>query len=472
MPEHQEIAPAAMALDLGSTRLKLGYADASGHLTRVDAVDAPAAVGNDLIREFEPRALWTQVERLLHERSARVDNPAGAQCFGLVSQRSTFVVWERETGRELTPLVSWQDRRAADWCEQHHAAGDALLRERAGLLLSPHYAGPKLAAMQAQDQVLAAALASGDALFGTLDAWLTWRWTGGRVHRTDLTMAARTGMVDITTGRWSAELLELFGVPRSALPDIVMSDAAPVELNNGLRLCAVLADQASGALAVLGAATDAALVNLGTGGFVLRAVGGPDRRVPGYLTAPILSSTAYGDRYVLEGTINGAGPAVDGFGAGPTTLATGDAAPDGFALPDMHGIGAPHWRPEFEQVLSSSTQQLDVAEQRRIVSEGLLFRVYEILEETGEGQLPTHVYLSGGLAREPAIAQGLASLLGQPIQVLEESETTLAGVARLALDLEPHGAFAVTTVEPSAAGAYLRQKFPRWKEWLKALLRQ
>jgi len=472
MPQSHDKACSAIALDLGSTRIKLGYADAAGRLVRVDALDAPQAIGDGLIREIEPRALRDPVERLLDECADGRDDRVGGQRFGLVCQRSTFVVWDRDSGHELTPLISWQDRRAADWCERHHVPGDTLLRERAGLLLSPHYAGPKLAAMQAQDQTLAAALASGDALFGTLDAWLTWRWTGGRIHRTDLTMAARTGMVDIVTGEWSDELLELFGVPRTALPEIVASDAAPVALNNGLRLCAGLADQASGALAVLGAAPDAALVNLGTGGFVLRVIDGPNRRVPGYLTAPVLASGSHGQRYVLEGTINGAGPAVDQFGAGPTTLVFNDATPDGFALPDMYGIGAPHWRPEFGQVLSAGAQRLDTAGQRRIVIEGLLFRVYEILCATGAGQLPAQVYLSGGLTREPAIAHGLASLLGQPVQVLGESETTLVGAARLALGLEPRGEFAVTTVEPSAAGSYLRDKFPRWKAWVGELLNQ
>lgn len=461
----REKTNAALAIDLGSTRFKLGCADAAGNLIRVDAVAAPPMSGAGLVREIDASEFLGRVDRLLDTYPGDVtDLP-----LGLVCQRSTFLVWDRDSGRALTPVISWQDRRAANWCELHLDA-DELLRRRAGLLMSPHYAGPKLAAMLDDDPNLAAALKHGDALFGNLDAWLVWTWTNGASHRTDLTMAARTAMVDISAADWSDELLDLYRVPRGALPDIVTSDEAAVDLINGLRLTASIADQGSGALAVLDPREDAALVNLGTGGFVLRPVGDANTRIRGYLTAPILSSRQRGDRHVLEGTINGAGPAVDRFGAGPSPLPARDPCPDGFAIPDLAGIGAPHWRPELGLTLSSAARLAKPADQRRVVIEGLLFRIFEILCDVGDGRLPEAVYLSGGLAREPGVASGLASLLGQPVHVFDEPEATLLGAVRLALDIDPFAAVDAERIEPSDAGAYLRAKFPRWSEWLRGVL--
>ncbi|MFW2405684.1 MAG: FGGY family carbohydrate kinase [Gammaproteobacteria bacterium] len=456
----------AVAIDLGSTRFKLGCVDGSGRLSRVAAIPAPRLSGDGLVRQVDAAIFLRRVERLWDE----FEGEWAGMPFGLVCQRSTFVVWDRRSGRPLTPVVSWQDRRAADWCEEH-AFADNLLRRRTGLLLSPHYAGPKLAAMMQADPELAARLKSGDALFGTLDTWLTWVWTDGAIHRSDLTMAARTAMVDIVAGDWCKELLDLYGVPRSALPDIVATDATPVELRNGARLTASIADQASGALAVLDPHLDAALVNLGTGAFVLRPIGDASVRRDGYLTGPILSSAALGERSVLEGTINGAGPAVDRFGRESAALPTDDPAPEAFAIPDLAGLGAPHWRPEFELTLSRAARQLEAPiAQRRVVIEGLLFRVYEILRDVSDDRLPADVFVSGGLVRDPAVAQGLATLLDAPVHVFDEAESTLLGVARLAMGVDPFAAADAERVMPSAAGAYLRDKFNRWETWMRGIL--
>ena len=180
---------AAVAIDLGSTRFKFGCIDDTGRLSRVSAVPAPRLGGSDLIREVDAATFLHRVESLWNH----FDGDLFGLPFGLVCQRSTFLVWDRRSGQSLTPVISWQDRRAADWCERH-ADADELVRRRTGLLLSPHYAGPKLAVLMRDDPELAARLGAGEALFGTLDAWLTWVWTDGAVHRTDLTLAARTAI--------------------------------------------------------------------------------------------------------------------------------------------------------------------------------------------------------------------------------------------------------------------------------------
>jgi glycerol kinase len=454
-----------MSLDLGSTRFKLGLLDGNGRLSEIFTVAAPALRGDGLIREGEPDDFSSAISDLL----ARPEIDLTDVPLGLVCQRSTFTVWDQSSGRTLVPMVSWQDRRAANWCDAHPELDEVIVTQT-GLLLSPHYVGPKLASMQEQDSNLRAALADGSALFGNLDSWLIWNQTDGEHHVTDVTMASRTALFDIGASMWSPFLLESFNVAWQALPDIMPTSTQAIQLRAGGYLNASISDQAAGVLAVIEPDDDVALVNFGTGAFVLRPVDSPDHRRDGYLIAPVYAANHSPPRFAVEGTINGAGAAIDQFGAGPTALPTIDPCPDGFAIPDQAGVGAPHWRPEIGLTLSMAAQTLSELDQRRVVLEGLLFRVFEILTDLGDGELPQRVLISGGLANDPSIAAGLAALTGVPIAKLEEPEVTLLGAARLAAGLAPYSEPAVRVVHPTDAGAYLRDKYSRWRDWMGAVL--
>lgn len=458
-------SPTAIALDLGSTRFKLGALWPGGRLELVHSVPAPQLTGTGLVRHGVPEDFLAAASQLLDSAADRWPDRSPGLPLGLVCQRSTFTIWDKTTGKPLVPMISWQDRAAADWCAEH-SADEGLVVSRTGLPLSPHYVGPKIAALQAGNPVLSEALLKGSAMIGTLDTWLTWLWSGGAICQTDLTMAARTAMVDIAEGDWSAELLELFQVPRSALPDLTSTSGRDVAVANNLRLTAGIADQASGALSVLDPKDNVALVNFGTGAFVLYPAAGPRVRLPGYLTAPIFSGVAGDTRFVIEGTINGAGPALDQFASGPTELPQADTCTDGFAIPDQTGLGSPHWRPDLGLTLSAAAWRRSPSEQRRIVLEGLLFRVFEVLLDLGAGSLPDRVLISGGLVRDPVVGLGLAQLLQRPVERLDMSETTLLGAARLAAGLNPLSDPATHRIEATGAGAYLVEKYPRWQRWL------
>jgi glycerol kinase len=451
----------AAALDLGSTNIKGALLDASGRLIRLRSLPSPALRGAGTIREADAGAYFEAADELAQELTASAPRNLP---LGLTTQRSSFVLWDRRTGTLRTPLISWQDRRAASWCERNADATEEVSRI-SGLVLTAHYAGPKLAALREQDPRLAAEMDDGALLFGTLDTYLIWRWTGGELHQAEPTMAARTAAAGLATLDWSDDLLRLYGVPRDALPVISSGSRRRVELGRGAVLGASLADQASSALTALDPAEDAALVNLGTGGFVLLPARDPGQRRAGYLTAPILCDSGFGNRFVLEGSINGAGMALDRFGLGPTWLPETDDAPDAFALPDCAGLGSPHWLPGIAQTLSPAAQRLNVRDRRRVVLEGLLFRVREILEGLAPLDLPRRILLSGGLAAEPALGPGLATLLDRPVERLEQRESTLLGVARLAAGLEPLAPAQSQTVEPGGTGAYLRDKFEHWRGW-------
>ena len=229
----------AVGLDLGSTRVKAATLDAEGVLGEVEAADAPALRGSDGVREGDADAYAAVAGRVLRAVSHDVKEDIP---LGIATQRSTLVIWDRDSGTPRTPMVSWQDRRAADWCSRHRAIADEVV-QRSGLPLSAHYAGPKLAAMQEADPSLRDALRSGSCLFGTLESYLTWSWSGRRAHETDLGVAARTQMVDLSTGEWSPDLLRHFDVPLSVLPAIRPTAGRSVSLDNGLSLAATVADQ-------------------------------------------------------------------------------------------------------------------------------------------------------------------------------------------------------------------------------------
>jgi glycerol kinase len=455
------------AIDLGSTRIKAGLLDSNGVLVESFGVDAPALSGSGLIREGNPEDYLAAVSAVL-ERLASLA-PTGTP-LGLTSQRSTFLLWDTASGRPRTPMISWQDRRAADWCRRHAMLRDDV-RSRTGLLLSPHYVGPKLASLRESSEALRAAMDAGDLRFGTLDAYLVRERTGGAVHTIDGTMAARTLMFDIRRGVWSAHLLRAYDVPEPMLPRVVPTSGRQIDLGAGWALTASIADQAAGALAVLDADADTALVTLGTGGFVLLPERSTRRHKPGYLVAPILTGDRGVERSVLEGTINGAGAALDRFPGPEVTFAEGpDPAPDAFCLPDVSGLGSPHWRPEIGLVLNDVAERLDPAGRRRVVLEGLLFRVRELLDDLCSPRLPERILLSGGVTREPALAPALASLLDHPVEQLDDFEAGLIGTARLAANLAPFADPPTTRVDPTPHAAYLRTKYSGWRTWLRSVL--
>ena len=457
--------PIAAAVDLGSSVLKGALLDEHGSLFAVRSAASPPLCGEGGRREGDAAAYLAAARTLIEELAALV--PRGTP-LGLATQRSSFTLFERCTGRARAPLVSWQDRRAAAWCERHRALEHQVAR-RTGLLLSAHYVGPKLAAMQEESQALAAELRSGELLLGTLESFVLWHASAGGVHESDLTVAARTALVDLESGSWSPELLELFGVPREVLPHVVATAGREVPLDCGLTLAVSVSDQAAAALPVLDPASRAALVNLGTGAFVLVPVEGPGKRKAGYLTAPILAHASE-CRYVLEGSVNGAGAAVDRFGPGPTAIPERDPAPGAFAVPDLAGLGAPWWRPEIGLTLSPAAERQDTAGRRRVVLEGLLFRLAFVLDDLAGEHPPERVLVAGGLARDPGVAPALAALLGRPVERVEVVEAGLVGAARLAAGLEPWAELQTTTIEPGASGAYLKGKRAAWRAWLEALL--
>jgi len=445
----------ALGLDLGSTRFKAGLLDEHGALHDLVSCPAPLLRRDGASCVGDPRAYVAAAAGLLDGFGHL---PAGLPA-GLSCQRSSFVL-ETTDGDPLTPLISWQDTRAAGWCRANREF-EPEFHQLSGLMLSAHYVGPKLAALAAGDPTLARVLRSGEARLRLLDGLLI-EHLGGEPS-TDPSMAARTGLLDIETLEWSDRLCERFGVHRDCLPALRATDGLHCETTHGILFRSSLADQSAGLVALTDADERTVLINLGTGAFVLRAIGETPSRVPGYLTGIIRADRGRPTLYALEGAISGSGPAIDRFRVEGTGLEEIDREPDLFAIPDGAGLGAPHWRPEIGVTFSRPESSLSGNTPHRALLEGLLFRVKQIYDDLGHDEC---VVLAGGLSRDPFVAQGLATLLDRKIERIDDAEATLCGAAIAAGGTFGGTSRRTTRFEPGPEGAYLSGKYRRWRDWL------
>jgi glycerol kinase len=456
----------AVAVDLGSSRIKAARLQADGRLTSPVAAEAPPLSGRGDIRQGNAMDYLAAAEDVLREAlgPCRSDVPVA-----IASQRSSFLLWESATGRPATPLISWQDRRARAWCQAHAARYDPLAAVT-GLPLSPHYAGAKLAHLFSRDIRLKAAAADGRILFGTLESCLIWRLTNRHRHQTDLSMAGRTLLADIRRGEWATRMLDFFDLPDCFLPQIVPTAGHCIPLSCGGRLAASLADQAAGLMAADPDAGRTIAVNLGTGGFVMAATGRRIARLPGYLTAPVRQGADSAVDYALEGTINAIGPALAGHPGPVPALGEEDPAPGCYCLPDSTGIGAPYWRADINLPFSQAARDCPPALRRRIIMEGIIFRICRMAEDFQKIRPFTRLLISGGLSAQAFISQGLAACSCLEVAVSLEPEATLRAAAALAADRPTASPAAEAVACPTGRGRYLKAKFEQWKTWADGIL--
>lgn len=441
----------SIGLDIGSTSIKAAALLEDGSLDGMQTTPAPPLRREGLTVEFEPDALFDAVDNVLDPFSMMF------RPFGMACQRSSFLVWEKETGRPVTPVISWQDRRALDWCEAHLDHVDKIV-ERTGLPLSPHYFGPKLASLLLENPFWREEMKAGKLLAGTIDAWLIWKWTEGNTFVTDASMAGRTLLADLETGGWSKAQLELFGIPREALPDVVDSVRSPVVVKNGLFLSATVGDQGACLLGG-GIRPGEFLVNMGTGVFVSRLVEGLERR-KGFLTGPVYVTTEQ-KLYALEGTINGGARTLAGLSDGGGRLDPAKLTSD-FCLPDESGVGAPHW--VADKGLTFSRENLKPQEKQYLFREGLVYRIRENLEALGWEKGKQKIFLSGGLSSDPVLRQLTPLILEQPVILLQERETALLGAAG---SIRPVRSLELPVPGPVPS---LVEKYDAWKTWVQKTL--
>jgi glycerol kinase len=445
--------------------IKAGLLSADGELHGIVARSAPAVNADDGRYDSDALAYARAAEAVLAECMAQTDTPPP---LGLCCQRSSFLIWERATGRPVTPLISWQDDRGAAGCEALRK-DEAEIRSLAGLPLTPYYLAPKLRVLLQEHLAWRERLASGEWLLGTLDTFLIWRWSDGAHYRTDASMAARTLLMDVHQRQWSPRLCELFGVPREALPEICASVGWALPLNNGLTLMASVADQSAALVASIAAGSSETLVNLGTGGFVIRHL--PDGHAPeGYLQTLLWQDGDGLAHFACEGTLNSIASALASYPA--VDCRAEELAHDGiFCLAEPSGLGAPYFRKDIGLTFSASVEGLPQQRVAALLLEGVIFRVARMLEDMHREFGVERVYLSGGLSNLECLQQGIARCAPfADVYVLPQSETGLVGAARLAAGMSPVVEHGVEKIAIIRSPLRLLEKYVCWKVWLDDLL--
>jgi len=455
----------AIALDLGSTSIKAGLLDQHGTLSGIVAQPAPLIHADAGHYESDALSYALTAEQVL---STCMVQSGGSPPLGLCSQRSSFLIWEQATGKPLTPLISWQDNRGAESCVALQAQ-EPLITELTGLRLTPYFFATKLRVVLQENPLWRARLERGELLVGTLDTFLIWRWTGGKHHLTDGSMAARTLLMDIRFQQWSPVLCDLFGIPLGILPAIKPSTGLNVRLSNGLTLQASLADQSAALLASVGEDREVALVNLGTGGFVIRYLDEDQGSTDGYLRTLVYQDDALRAHLAIEGTLNSIAAALAPYPVSDCRVEN-LAAEDIFCLAEPSGLGAPYFRNDLGLQFSRPVDHLTQSEIACLLLEAIIFRVVRIVEDFNRGAAIKSVYLSGGLSVLPSLQQGIAQCLPCEVFRLQQRDASLQGAAILAAGIMHVSHRDAEKIQVTRNDKALPEKYLRWKHWFDALL--
>ena len=437
-----------LALDQGTTGSAALLFDADGQ--------ALAAVDREIAQyypqpgwvEHDPEEIFETTVSVAREVLARAGVGAReVRAIGITNQRETTVVWDRTTGKPIYPAVVWQSRASSEVCDRLKAEGrEPLFRERSGLVLDAYFSGTKIRWLLDHVPGAQERAEAGELLFGTIDSWLVWKLSGGRVHCTDVTNASRTLLFNIHTLDWDPDLLEVLRVPRSMLPDVRSS--AEVYTETGvfgatLPIAGMAGDQQAAMFGQTCFGVGQAKNTYGTGCFLLVNSGAtPPAASEGLLTT-VAWRLDHETTYALEGSAFVTGAAVqwlrDGLGliseaAETDQLARSVDGNDGvYLVPAFVGLGAPHWDMYARGLLIGLTRGTTRAHVARATLESIAYQSRDLAEAMARAGRPVgELKVDGGGTANPFLMQFQADILGVPVEVAAVQETTALGAASLA----------------------------------------
>ena len=395
--------------------------------------------------EHDPLEIWETTLWAAREVLRRAGAEAGeVLALGITNQRETTLLWDRKTGKPLHNAIVWQDRRTTPLCEALRAKGlEPLFRERTGLLFDPYFSGTKLVWLLENVPGLKARAEGGGVAFGTVDTWLIWNLTGGKVHATDPTNASRTLLFNLHTLAWDPELLEALGIPAALLPEVRPSDGdfgetLPELLGAPVPIRGVLGDQQAALFGQAALGGGEGKCTYGTGAFLLLNTGKRPVLSEKGLLATVAWSLGGRATYALEGSLFVAGAAVGWLkevglireSAEVEALAASvEDTGDVYFVPAFTGLGAPYWDPYARGTLLGLTRGTSRAHLARAALEGVAFQVRDVvlaMEEEAGVRLKV-LKADGGMAQNRLFLKIQADLLGVPVAVPEVTETTALG---------------------------------------------
>ena len=369
---------------------------------------------------------------------------------GITNQRETTILWDRKTGQPLYNAIVWQDRRTASLCEKLKEEGhEAVVSKKTGLLLDPYFSATKIAWILDHVEGARDKAEKGDVAFGTVDSFLLWKLSGGKVHATDATNASRTMLFNVVTQQWDPDLLELFRIPKSILPEVqdncyAFGQTEESLLGQTYSVGGLAGDQQS---ALIGQACfDIGMVKstYGTGCFALMNIGQTFKQSHNRLLTTVGYRLSGKTCYALEGAIFVAGAAIqwlrDSLGLFSDAAESEEIAlsvednNQVYFVPAFTGLGAPHWNPHARACISGLTRESTAAHITRAALEAQAYQTLDLMDAmvADSGQDPSLIRADGGLVANGFVCQFLADMLDKPVDIPQVHETTALGAAYLA----------------------------------------
>ena len=400
--------------------------------------------------EHDPEAIWksvTAVTRGAMQKAAAAASDISA--IGITNQRETTVIWDRASGEPVYNAIVWQDRRTADYCQAKKDDGlEAAVAGKTGLRLDPYFSGTKVAWILDNVDGVRERAAAGKLAFGTIDSFLLWRLTGGRVHATDATNASRTLLYNIHTQDWDDELLEMFGIPRALLPQVHDCAAdyglATADCVGGeVPVCGIAGDQQSALIGQAGFEPGMTKSTYGTGCFVVANTGDTALPSNNHLLTTVGMRIGGEVTYALEGSVFVAGSAMQWL---RDELRIIESAPeseaiarstgiveDVYVVPAFAGLGAPYWDPDARGAILGLTRGSGREQIVTATLQSVAFQTCDLIDAMGDdGVRPSVIRVDGGMVANDWFLQFLADVLDTPVERPENVESTVLGAAYLA----------------------------------------
>ena len=444
-----------LAVDQGTTSSRTILFDRRGSPCASAQMELPQIYPRPGWVEHDGRRIWEDSLKSAAAAIAEAGSDAAAiDAIGITNQRETTLLWHRSTGAPVHNAIVWQDRRTHELCQRLKEAGhEADIQRKTGLLLDPYFSATKLAWLLDNVDGARAAADRGELAFGTVDCWLLWNLTGGRVHATDVTNAARTLLYNIHDQDWDDDLLALFGVPRSVLPEVKdcsgrFGETDPALFGRAIPITGIAGDQQAASFGQAAFEPGMIKSTYGTGCFALLNTGRVAVPSANRLLTTIAWRLGGETTYALEGSIFIAGAAVQwlrdglkliGSAAETEALAAGIADTGGvYLVPAFVGLGAPHWDAAARGALVGLTRDSGVAEIARAALEAVCYQTRDLMgamaaDSAALGhQAPSALRVDGGMVINDWAMQFLSDLLDLPVDRPVVTETTALGAAYLA----------------------------------------
>lgn len=442
---------AILALDQGTTSSRAIVFDHHGRLVAVAQKEFKQIFPQSGWVEHDPEEIWTSQLSVAQEALKKAKMKASdIAAIGITNQRETTIVWDRKTGKPIANAIVWQDRRTAGFCEELKKAGKAdLVQQKTGLVIDAYFSGSKLRWLLDNVKDARARANKGELAFGTVDSWLLWKLTEGKLHATDISNASRTMLFNIRTGQWDDELLELLQVPKNVLPEVrsssgVFGESAADLFGAPIKIAGIAGDQQAALFGQTCFGRGLAKNTYGTGCFMLMNVGTSAPTSKHKLLTTVAWRLKDAAEYALEGSVFIGGAVVqwlrDGLGivkSASEIEKLAESVPDSggvYIVPAFAGLGAPQWDQYARGTILGITRGTTAAHFARAGLESIAFQVADILDvmQKDSGINIQELRVDGGAAANDLLLQFQADLLRVPVVRPKVTETTALGAAYLA----------------------------------------